>query len=147
MGTDENSSPAALFVSKEHLPSVALELRDNDSLYFDMLSCLTGVDHGPKAGKMEVIYHLYSVPYGLPLALKVELKRPEDETEMPEVPSVASVWQTADWHEREAFDLLGIRFASHPDLRRILLPADWEGHPLRKDYEHQEEYHGITVKY
>ena len=63
------------------------------------------------------------------------------------VPTLTSLWRTADWHEREAFDLFGIQFENHPDLRRILLPQDWEGHPMQKDYKEQKYYHGITVKY
>ena len=74
--------------------------------------------------------------------LKVVLDR-----EKPEVDSVVDFWRTAEWHEREAFDLIGVKFLGHPDLRRILLPADWEGHPLRKDYQHQEYYRGIKVEY
>jgi NADH-quinone oxidoreductase subunit C len=65
----------------------------------------------------------------------------------PHVASVSLIWGTADWHEREAFDLMGIIFDGHPDLRRILLPADWEGHPLRKDYKVQEFYNGMRVPY
>lgn len=91
---------------------------------------------------MEVVYHLYSIPFNKALAVKIIVPR-----DHPEVPSVAHIWRTANWHEREAFDLLGIHFAGHPDLRRILLPADWEGHPLRKDYQEQSTYRGISVKY
>jgi NADH-quinone oxidoreductase subunit C len=74
--------------------------------------------------------------------VKVDLDRAR-----PIVPSVYSIWKAADWHEREAFDLLGIQFEGHPDLRRLLMPADWEGHPLRKDYQEQNYYRGIKVKY
>ena len=65
---------------------------------------------------------------------------------LPNVPSLSGVWRTADWHEREAFDLVGIRFTDHPDLRRILLPTDWTGHPLRRDYQEPDRYHGISTK-
>lgn len=91
---------------------------------------------------MEVIYHLYSIPHDESLAIKVVLDR-----QAPIVESVVDIWATANWLERETYDLLGIRFSNHPDMRRILLPNDWEGHPLRKDYEAQEAYHGLTVKY
>ena len=91
---------------------------------------------------MEVIYHLYSIPYDLHLALSVELSRKQ-----PTVDSVTAIWRGANWHEREAYDLLGIQFNNHPDLRRILLPEDWDGFPLRKDYQEQENYHDIKVKY
>jgi NADH-quinone oxidoreductase subunit C len=79
------------------------------------------------------------------LVLKVMLPRWKDGQvgELPEIKSVASVWSTADWHERECYDLLGIKFVDHPNLRRILCPEDWVGHPLRKDYEMPLEYHGI----
>jgi len=68
-------------------------------------------------------------------------------TYLPTISTLSHIWRTANWHEREAFDLMGLWFESHPDLRRILLPADWQGHPLRKDYENMETYHGIKVAY
>ncbi len=131
-----------LVLATNHIAEVCLFLRDTEQLYFDYMSCLTGLDNGPEKGSMEVLYHLYSIPYNHSIVLKVETNR-----ETPEVPTVCTVWRTADWHEREAYDLFGIKFAGHPDLRRILLPADWEGFPLRKDYQEQEYYHGIKVKY
>ena len=88
------------------------------------------------------MYHLYSIPFHHSLVLKIELDRTN-----PIVDSVSQLWRTADWHEREAYDFFGIQFHQHPDLRRILLPADWEGFPMRKDYQQQETYHGIKVAY
>ncbi|MGB5929519.1 MAG: NADH-quinone oxidoreductase subunit C, partial [Cyclobacteriaceae bacterium] len=113
--------------------------------YFDFLSCLTGLDNGP-GQPAEVIYHLYSIPFNQKIVLRTELPKPQDGS-LPAVPTVSHIWKTALWHEREAYDLVGIAFTGHPDLRRILLPADWEGHPLRKDYDEQAYYHGIKVAY
>lgn len=131
-----------LTIASEKILEVCFFLRDTDQLYFDYMTCLSGIDNGVEKKTMEVIYHLYSIPYNHSLVLKVELER-----ENPELPTVSIVWRTADWHEREAYDMFGIKFANHPDPRRILLPADWEGFPLRKDYQEQEYYHGIKVKY
>lgn len=139
---DLNSTPKSIWVKKELLVPVCTELQQNASTFFDMLSCLTGVDNGPEAGTMEVIYNLYSVPFNFQLMLKVTLPRNE-----PEIETVSHIWKTADWHEREVFDMYGIKFTGHPDLRRILLPADWEGYPLRKDYKQQDYYRGIKVEY
>jgi len=94
-----------------------------------------------------VIYHLNSIPFEHSFVLKVEVTRNKEDEPLPQVFSLTPIWKTADWHEREAYDLVGIDFIGHPDLRRILLPADWQGHPLRKDYKEQEFYHGIKVKY
>lgn len=131
-----------LTLPAEQILLVCEFLWKNPATYFDSLSCLTAIDQGPEAGKMEVIYTLYSIPNHLTIHLRVVLDRT-----LPSVSSVSSIWRTADWHEREAFDLLGVQFSGHPDLRRILLPEDWEGHPLRKDYVEQSKYHGIQVKY
>jgi NADH-quinone oxidoreductase subunit C len=125
-------------------------------LRFDFLHCVSGVDYlepdpkkAPKAGfepHLEVVYRVSSFTHpGRRVTLKLTLPRWKDGTpgQLPEVPSVAGVWRTADWHEREAYDLCGVFFTGHPDLRRILLAEDWDGHPLRKDYEYPLEYHGI----
>ncbi len=145
--SEEEALQPSLTIQTEKLGEVCQELQENENCYFDFLSCITGIDNGPKVGTMEVVYQLYSIPYDHHLMLKVELKRNEEGEPAPEVPSLSALWRTANWQEREIYDLLGIRFTDHPDLRRILLPKDWEGHPLRKDYQHQERYHGIQVKY
>lgn len=139
---DEIATPKAIKILSGDLESVCEDLHRNEKTYFDMLSCLTALDNGPAANTMEVIYNLYSVPYNHHLALKVILQR-----ENPEVSSISHIWKTADWHEREAFDMFGIVFTGHPDLRRILMPADWEGFPLRKDYKQQEYYRSIKLDY
>ena len=136
-----------LELEPQSLPNVCNFLFQNPEMYFDFLSCITGIDNGPDAGSMEVIYHLSSIPYGRRLVLKVVIPRETESGDLPSVPTVSGIWRTADWHEREVYDLLGIQFVGHPDMRRILLAADWEGYPLRKDYQEQEYYHGIKVKY
>jgi NADH-quinone oxidoreductase subunit C len=96
-----------------------------------------------EGGTLSVYYHLESTKYRHKVVLRVSTTR-----EKPDAASVALVWRSADWHEREAFDLLGINFLNHPDLRRILMPYDWEaGYPLRKDYANPEFYHGMKVPY
>ncbi|WP_394678895.1 NADH-quinone oxidoreductase subunit C [uncultured Sphingobacterium sp.] len=139
---DRNGLQPALFIDKADIAAVCLFLRDTEGLYFDFLSNLTAVDYQTY---FAVVYHLNSLPYQHGLVLKVELPGNRSLNELPEIPSLTSVWRTADWHEREAFDLMGIYFEGHPDLRRILLPDDWEGYPLRKDYEEAEKYHGIHI--
>jgi NADH-quinone oxidoreductase subunit C len=96
---------------------------------FVRLSTVTGLDWYPAEPRFEVVYHLHSLARNARLRVKCRL--PGD---LPELESVASVWRSANWYERETFDLFGIRFRNHPDLRRIMMPEDWVGHPLRKDY-------------
>lgn len=142
LGEDLEASPHALLIDKKKIVEVCNFLYASKETYFDQLSCLTGIDNGPEESTMEVVYNLYSIPRAHHLMLKVTLDRKK-----PVIDSVQHIWRTANWHERETYDLLGIQFKNHPDLRRILLPKDWEGYPLRKDYEEQEKYHGMNVKY
>jgi NADH-quinone oxidoreductase subunit C len=125
-------------VKPEKLVEIATFLRDDEALKFDYCSCVSGVDD---TKTFWVVYHLYSIPHKHWMVMKVDAGR-----EDPKVPSVSGVWPASNWHEREAYDLLGIRFEGHPDLRRILLPEDWEGHPLRKDYTFPEDYQGIPLR-
>jgi NADH-quinone oxidoreductase subunit C len=104
-------------------------LRDDSALAFEMLSDLCAVDYLPRVPRFEVVYHLYSVAKNHRLRVKVQVG-----AEAPSVPSVVPLWPSANWMEREVWDLYGIRFEGHPDLRRILLYDEFEGHPLRKDY-------------
>lgn len=146
LSTREDIAQAQAIVQLEKLEDIANVLWKHSELYFDYLSCLTALDNGEKEGTIEVIYHLYSIPFEHSFIMKVVVPRGE-EGKFPSVPSVCNVWKSANWHEREAFDMYGIHFIGHPDLRRILLPGDWEGYPLRKDYKEQETYHGIKVAY
>ncbi|MBI4850502.1 MAG: NADH-quinone oxidoreductase subunit C [Acidobacteria bacterium] len=119
-----------IFVKRESIVELCLFLRDNEESKFDLLSDLTGVDRGIEEDpRFEVNYHLTSLPKRMRLRLKVRVSE-EDCS----VPTVTGVWPTADWHERETFDLVGVRFEGHPNLRKILTPDDLEGHPLRKDF-------------
>ncbi len=104
-------------------------LHDDAALRFNLLAALTAVDYWPKEPRFTVVYQLYSIPNRVFLGLRVPL-----ESDAAEVDSIESVYPNANWHEREVFDLFGVDFKGHSDLRRILMPKDWEGHPLRKDY-------------
>lgn len=150
---------AFVTVEPTKLVEVCTFLRDDSRLKFALLNDITGVDYletdakkAPKAGfepHLEVLYHLSSFTFpGSRFTLKVILPRWKDNQpgQLPEVPSVSGVWKTADWHEREVYDLVGVFFSGHPNLVRILLNDDWVGHPLRKDYEFPLEYHGIRCR-
>ncbi len=141
----DKDTPTEPIISVEPLKIhiVSKFLRDNSELQFDSLMCLSGVDdaNGKKVkdnegydviegGTLSVYYHLYSTVFKHKITLKVSAPREDAKVE-----SVENVWKCADWHEREAYDMIGIKFLNHPDLRRILMPYDWEenSHPLRKD--------------
>jgi NADH-quinone oxidoreductase subunit C len=117
-----------LLVRRDDLIRICRYLKEDPGLLYDFLSDLTAVDRFGDHPRFEVVYHLYSLQYKWRIRLKVHVEEGEA------VPSVTNVWGAADWHEREVFDMFGIRFEGHPDLRRILMPEEWEGCPLRKDY-------------
>lgn len=137
------------------IKEVSLYLRDTEELNFDVLMLLSGVDDANgekvkdeegcdliKGGTLSVYYHLDSINLKHKVTLKVSVPR-----EKPEVESVYYVWRTSDWHEREAYDMIGIIFLNHPTFERILMPYDWEGYPLRKDYKNPEFYQGMKIAY
>jgi len=145
VGEETGGLQPALVIAPDRIADVCMELRNNPKTYFDLLSCLTGVDYGAETNRFGVVYHLASIPYQTQLTLKISVENDRNPENLPTFPSVTSVYRTADWHEREAYDLAGIFFEGHPDLRRILLPDDWEGYPLRKDYKTAEYYKGIKI--
>ena len=122
----------------ENWLKIAKWLKSDEKLYFDSLQCNTGIDLGE--GVLESRYNLHSMKHLHKVEIRIKIS-----AEKPDIPSVEQVWRVADWFERETYDMFGINFIGHRDLRRILLPDDWEGWPLRKDYEEQETYHGIIV--
>ncbi len=131
-------------VRADALVEVCSFLKNDKALEFDTLACLSGVDYKGSKGepeRLEVVYHLFSMTHRHKFVLKVELPR-----ENPRVSTVETIWAIANWHEREAYDMFGIHFEGHSDLRRILCPDDWEGYPLRKDYEQPDTYGGMPVK-
>ncbi|MFA6234606.1 MAG: NADH-quinone oxidoreductase subunit C [Bacteroidota bacterium] len=139
-GLQFDESVPCVIVPAAVIKDIALQVRDDAQLLFDTLMCLSGVDNAD--GTLGVVYHLDSMTHRHKLTLKVQV--PVDN---PHLPSVDRVWRIAEWHEREAFDLVGMIFDGNSDHRRILLPDDWEGHPLRKDYLVPEFYNGMKVPY
>jgi len=147
IGSEEKGIQPILTAPANKIAELCKFLFEDDRLYFDYLACITALDNGPVLATMELVYNLTSIPYGHDLMIKILFPRNMEDQPLPNISTVSHIWKTADWHEREAFDLMGINFVNHPDMRRILLPEDWEGHPLRKDYHAQEKYHGIHVRY
>src|SRR3990170_3730154 len=120
------------WIPAERLTGICRFVAADPAFALDYLSFVTGVDY-PEQKRIEVVYHLFSSQHRHELLLKVRVPRDD-----PRVESVTSIWRGADWHEREAYDLLGIVFEGHPNLRRIMMTDDWVGHPLRKDYIYED---------
>ena len=139
---EEIVAEAFIVVAPESIADVAQYLAEDEALAFDFLMCLSGVDLSVKDTTLEIVYHLSSMTHRHKVVLKVIVPK-----ENPHVPTVENIWKTANWHERETYDLYGIVFEGHSDLRCILLPDDWEGYPLRKDYKEPEFYRGMRVPY
>ena len=143
-GQIEFRGETTLVVQPYRLIEVCTFLRDEPALSFDLLSDVSAVDYFPDHPRFAVNYHLYSLLNNVSLRLKVWL-----DGEQPQVASVTSVWPGANWHEREVWDLMGVRFDGHPDPRRLLLPDDYLGHPLRKDaaqfYEEPQFTHNFDL--
>jgi NADH-quinone oxidoreductase subunit C len=133
LGTTTHVGQVGVSIRKDRLKDICRYLHDEPSLAMDHLSDLTAVDFsrypGDTGPRFEVVYNMISTVHHHRIRLKVRV--PEDD---PRVDTVTSIWQTANWHERETYDLMGIKFDGHPDLRRILMTEDWAGHPLRKEY-------------
>lgn len=120
---------ATIVLTPEAIVPVAEFLRDDPALGYTMLTDLCGVDRGLSADpRFEIVYHLYSMSHHRRLRLKIRVREGE------RAPTVTGVWPNANWYEREVYDLFGVEFEGHPDLRRLLMPEDWDGYPLRKDY-------------
>ena len=117
---------------------IAAYIIQNNKLKFDYLMCLSGYDLGEN-NQLGVAYNFYSTSLKHYIEFRIEIDAEG------QIPSISEIWKTANWHEREAYDLFGIIFSNHPELKRILLPEDWEGHPLRKDYKTPEYYNGMPV--
>lgn len=128
-----------LSIAPEAIERVAAFLHEDAELFFNSLMCLGGVHEQGDQPALVVVYNLHSMRHRHRVTLHVRVPM-----EKPIVKSVQHIWAGANWFEREAYDLLGIQFENHPDLRRLLLPPDWTGHPLRKDYEYPKEYNGIS---
>ena len=136
---NENLAEHQVEIKGEDWFDVATFMKNDPKLSFDQLECITGIDTG-EDGPLQTHYNLHSMEY----RHKIEAVISHDRKD-PKVASIEQLWRIGDWFERETYDMYGIIFDGHRDLRRMLLPEDWEGYPLRKDYEEQETYHGIVV--
>ena len=136
----ENTATCTIRLDSRDLLGASALVQQNSLVFADQLLCITGIDNGKEVNTMEVIYHFASITRNLIFSFNILCRR-----DAPQIASLSSLWQSANWLEREVFDMYGIVFTGHPDLRRILMPADWSGFPLRKDYQAEETYHGIPI--
>lgn len=129
---DSTFDGVSIGVPPEKVLQICHYLRDDPELDFDFLSFLAGIDHFPANPRFEVVYQIYSVKNVHRLRLKAKIA--DTEGSSPSIQSVTKIWRTADWHERETSEMFGITFLNHPDPRKLLLPDEWQAHPLRKDF-------------
>jgi NADH-quinone oxidoreductase subunit C len=129
LSVEEFRGQTTLVLDRDHIVEACQTLRDNPVLEFNFLAALTAVDYWPEEPRFAVVYQLYSMEHKTFLGLRVPLS-----SESAELPTIETVYPNANWHEREVYDMFGIKYVGHSDLRRILMPHEWEGHPLRKDY-------------
>lgn len=127
--TDDSLNPEAIRIPLGLVPEIFDWLKTDPEMAFDYFEFSTCTDRPPDT--LDLVYYLYSLGHRQRICLKLQLER-----DHPAVPSVSHLWRNAEWNEREIYDLFGVVFANHPDLRRLMMPEDWEGHPLRKDYMH-----------
>ena len=135
---DEGSEARYIYLKPDNWLEIAKWIQSEPSLLFDSLQCQMGIDMGEDI--LESRYNFHSMEHDHYVEIRIRVSRSDAK-----IPSVEQVWRIADWFERETYDMLGVEYTGHRDLRRILLPDDWEGWPLRKDYQEQETYHGIVV--
>ncbi len=129
LGVETFRGDTTLTVQRSAITAATKLLRDDPELKFNFLALLTAVDYFPQEPRFMVAYRLYSMPNNVYIGLRVPV--PGDDRQLP---TIESVYPNANWHEREVYDMFGVEFEGHSDMRRILMPHDWEGHPLRKDY-------------
>lgn len=137
-GVDLDVESNFISASPDSLLELAGKLKNDKALDFDFLMCITAIDDGDSKS-FTIVYNFHSNKHSHSCEVRTQLALEE------EIPSLSDLWKAADWHEREAYDMMGILFKGHPDLKRILLPQDWEGYPLRKDYQVADYYHGVPI--
>jgi NADH-quinone oxidoreductase subunit C len=143
---DDHTGDPYLVIPVERLRELAVYLKEEPALEFDTLASISGVHQIEETDKIEVIYHLFSIRHRHRLIFKVQLEHPLILFHYYlRVDTVSDIWSAAGWLERETYDMVGVHFRGHRDFRRLLLPPDWQGYPLLKDYQEPKTYQGITT--